>query len=143
MSDKFKISVQMADEKLKFLGKAGNHPDIVIDFAPPLGEGKGYNSMELLLVSLASCSGATALSILRKMKKTILGFTIQATGTKREKHPSVFEVIHMEFILESPDIQDQELEKVLLSTEQKYCPVWAMLKNSVPIHSKYSIIRKG
>lgn len=32
---------------------------IVFDFAPPLGDGQGCNGLELLLMSLAGCSGTT------------------------------------------------------------------------------------
>ncbi|MFO7636927.1 MAG: OsmC family protein [Clostridia bacterium] len=141
MSSFIEIQLKLTNEKMRFEGKAKDNPAVVLDSQPPFGDGDGYSSMELLLISLASCSSATAVSILRKMKKQVHGFFVLATGEKRMEHPMVFDKISLQFILESDDTSEEELAKVLARTEEKYCPVWAMLKDSVRIVPEHTIRR--
>ncbi|MGE5381497.1 MAG: OsmC family protein [Methylocystaceae bacterium] len=105
-------------------------------------EGQGYTPMELLLTSLASCSGATVVSILQKKHKQIDGFKVTACGTKRPEPPGAFQQINLHFDLQSPDAAAPDLERSIQLAEEKHCPVWAMLKGNVEITTNYSINQK-
>jgi putative redox protein len=118
---------------------AGANPSIVLDYTPPLGDGQGYLSLELLLLSLAVCSSSTIVPILRKMRKTVAGFAVKAKGIRREQHPTAFEKIWLEFDLQSPDADETSLQKAIKLSEDTYCPVWAMLRNNVEIITAYQI----
>ena len=72
-----------------------------IDYTPPLGDNLGYTSLELLLLSLSSCTGSAILVVLRKMKKTIDLFEINSTGYRNEDHPTGFHTIRMQVNLKS------------------------------------------
>ncbi|MFZ5353696.1 MAG: OsmC family protein [Bacillota bacterium] len=133
-------TVNLINDKVKFQGTAKENPSITIDYVPPLGDGEGYTSLELLLLSLASCSGTAVLSILRKMKKNISGFRVKAQGARREEHPTILTNIKLEFSIESNDADEESVQKAIAMSEASYCPVWAMLKNSTEITAEYRII---
>ncbi len=134
------VSVSLTNGKVGFSGTARSNPAITIDFKPPLGDGQGYTPLELLLVSLASSCGTTITAQLRKSKKKIFGFIVNARGMRRAKNPVSFEKIHLSFTLYSQDTGIDELGKAIRLTGESYCPVWAMLKNNVEIITDFRIM---
>jgi len=142
MIDKSKeltASIRLKNEKLHFEGKVDGNIPISIDYTPPLGDNLGYTSLELLLLSLASCVGSAVLTFLRKMQKTITAFEISAAGIRRDEHPTSFKTITLYINLTSPNTNSEDLNKVLKLSEETYCPVWAMLKGNVEIEIVSSI----
>ena len=132
-------SIMLINDKLHFNAIVENNEPISIDYTPPLGDNLGYTSLELLLLSLSSCVGSAVLTFLRKMKKTITGCVVNASGIRRTEHPIGFKKIILTINLKSSDTSIEDLEKVLLLAEDKYCPVWAMLKGNVEIEIKHKI----
>jgi putative redox protein len=127
--------------KYHFEGTAEFDHPVPIDYLPPLGDGLGHKPMELLLMSLASCSGQTTVSLMQKMRQDVRGFEVRAVGRKREneEHPKVFTAIHLEFRVSGPGLDPAVVEKAIKMSEDKYCPVWAMLKGSVAVSSSFVI----
>jgi putative redox protein len=124
-------------DKMILTGKGHTPHTVQIDYLPPLGEDNGFMPTELLLTGLAACSGHTLLTLLRRMGKTISGMEVRAVGQRRDEHPTVFTSIALEFRLRGEDLDAACVERALALSEQKYCPVWAMLKPSVPITARY------
>lgn len=127
-------------DKLHFVARAGAGEPVDIDYAPPLGDGAGYRPTELLLASLASCSGQTVISLLRKMGQEVSSFEVTARGERREEHPTVFTSIDLVFTIGGKNVDQAAVEKAIALSEQKYCPVWAMLRPAVPVRSSYRIV---
>jgi putative redox protein len=141
MSTILETEVTLINNKLKFSAKAQTNPEIILDYIPPLGDGEGYMPLELLLISLAACTASTVALLLRKFQKDVSGLTVSAKGERRETHPTSFETITLDFTLKSKDAQDADMQKVIKMSEDKYCPVWAMLKNNVEIKTQFKIIQ--
>jgi putative redox protein len=143
MSDKSKelnASVVLVNDRLHFKGIVDNHTPISIDYILPLGDNLGYTSLELLLLSLSSCMGTSILTFLRRMKKNIPEFEIQAKGIRKEEHPTGFKTIFVKINLKSPDVTEDDLIKVIKLSEETYCPVWSMIKGNVDVDVTYNII---
>jgi len=136
------VTVHLSNEKVQFVGLSKSNPDhpIPFDYKPPIGDGKGYNGLELLLMSLSGCSATAILFLLRKMGKTISGLTVNAKGVRKEQPPVKFEKIFLEFILNSKDTKDADIRKAIQLAEQSVCPVWQMIKNNVEVAPEYKII---
>jgi putative redox protein len=112
---------------------------IPVDYPPPNGEGRGHKPTDLLLISLASCSGQTTVSLLQKMRQDVRAFSVRAVGRKKEDHPRVFTDIRLEFRVSGPGLDPAVVEKAIRMSEDKYCPVWAMLKGAVSVTSSFVI----
>lgn len=128
-------TVMLKNDKLLFEGMVDDNPPVMIDYIPPLGDGQGYTSLELLLLSFSSCVGSALLTFLRKMKKNIIAFEIRSKGIRREEHPTGFSKIIVEIRLTSPDVSEAEVDKLLKLSEETYCPVWAMIKGNVEVET--------
>jgi putative redox protein len=140
MSAQLEVTVSSTDQKLGYTGRLRSLPPVAMDYVPPHGDGEGYLPLELLLMSLASCSGGTLGLVLRKMGKTVSGISVTAKGTRREKHPTSFRTITLAFNVASSDVLDADIRKALKLAEESLCPVWAMVKGSAEITTEYAIV---
>ena len=143
MADHFEqVAVDLTNDKVQFTGVSPSNPDrpVVFDFRPPLGDGDGYNGLELLLMSFSGCSGTTILYLLRSMGKTVSGVKVNAKGLRREQLPIKFEKIFIEFVVSSKDAKDPDVQKAILLAEQSICPVWQMIKGNVEVVTEYRIV---
>lgn len=132
-------SIKLVNDKLNFIGTVDGNEPVSIDYIAPLGDNLGYTSLELLLLSLTSCIGSAVLTFLRRMNKTITNCEIKAQGLRREEHPTGFKNISVEILLESPDLTNEDMIKVVKLTEDKYCPVYSMIKGNTDIQINYNI----
>ncbi|NWJ50550.1 MAG: OsmC family protein [Bacteroidetes bacterium] len=131
--------IKRVNQNIHFLGTAGSNKPISIDYTPPIGDGLGYTSLELLLLSLSSCVGSSVSLLLKKMNKTITDLNITANGTRRTEHPTGFEKIVLNIAITSNDVDNNAMDRALKLSEESICPVWAHLKNGVEIEINYSI----
>jgi putative redox protein len=138
MATEIKTNVVLL-EKTQLKGKGHTDHEVMIDYIPPLGNDDGFMPTELLLISLAGCSGHTVMFLLQKMGKTLEGLDVQAVGQRREEHPTVFTDIELQYRFKGGQLDAPTVEKAISLSEETYCPVWAMLKNSVSISWTYTI----
>lgn len=140
MMTPLEVTVSSTNQRMGYTGVLRSHPAIPIDYIPPLGDGQGYTPLELLLMSLAACSGGTIGLLIRKMGKTISGIKVNTKGIRREQHPTSFQKIFLEFVVNSGDVKDADIQKAIKLAEESVCPVWAMVKGNAEILTEYKII---
>lgn len=92
---------------------------------------KAQSPTELLLSSLAGCGAVDIVLILKKRKKTITDFIIETTGIRRDETPRRFTDIHCKYIITSPDVEEEELNKVAALSLEKYCSVAASISSNI------------
>lgn len=139
MSTQVSVTVGNLRGKVHLTGRGHTPHEVQIDYIPPFGEDDGFMSLELLLISLASCSGHAVLLLLRKMGKTVDGLVVKAVGNRREEHPTVITDVELDFRLQGDALDAASVEKAIQLAEETYCPVWAMLKGNVAISWKVSV----
>ena len=100
------------------------------------GEEKKHQSpMELLLSALASCASVDAVLMMKKKRREIQEFKVEAEGDRNEGIPAFYKSIHLKFILTSPDATQKEFEKVIKLAVEKYCSVASSLKSEITYSS--------
>jgi putative redox protein len=119
-------------------GRSGRSVDI--DFAAEGEDVDGFVPLELLLVSLAACSGQVVVGLLKRMGQEVKDLLVHARGTKKEIHPTVLTSIELEFEFRGGQIDLPSLEKAISLSEERFCPVWAMLKPVVPIKTTHRMV---
>ncbi len=92
---------------------------------------KHQSPTELLLSSLAGCGAVDIVIMLKKRKKTIISFVIETVGIRRDETPRKFMDIHCRYIVTSPDVELEELEKFAKLSLEKYCSVAATLNSHI------------
>ena len=105
------------------------------------GEETALSPMENVLASLAACSSYDVLIILKKKRQKISNFVVEATAERRkELLPKIFTKIHLKYILKGQKIDPEAVKRAIQLSEEKYCSVGAMLKNTVEITYSYEIV---
>jgi putative redox protein len=141
MNIEMKVRVGDLHGKMQLKGTGHTGHEVQIDYIPPLGEDNGFTPLELLMVSLASCSGHTVQLLLKKMGKTIEQIEVIANGIRRmDEHPTIITNIELQFNLNGEKLDAPSVENAIKMSEKEFSPVWAMLNNNVTITWKYSII---
>jgi len=140
MAKEVKADVVFKDG-MKFDGLSGRAgKSVAIDFAPEGETIDGFSPLELLLTSLAGCSGQVAVGLLKRMGQEVRGLTVHARGVKKEIHPTVLTAIELDFEFRGGTIDGVSVEKALALSEERFCPVWAMVKAAAPIKATYRIL---
>lgn len=109
---------------------SGHH--IMIDNTPPGGDGRGPSPTDLLLASLAGCTAFDVVSILRKARQPLEGFSVRAEGERAEEHPRRFTRITLTYTVDG-GVDETVLNRAIELSEEKYCSVSASLKQPVEI----------
>ena len=140
MAKEVKADVVFKDG-MKFDGLSGRAgKSVAVDFAPEGETIDGFSPLELLLTSLAVCSGQVAVGLLKRMGQEVRGLTVHARGVKKEIHPTVLTSIELDFEFRGGRIDGVSVEKALALSEERFCPVWAMVKAAAPIKATYRIL---
>jgi putative redox protein len=131
-------------EGLKLIGKDNSGHEIVIDTRKELG---GHDSapspMEMLLFSLGSCTLMDVISLIDKMRVDYSDITVKVIGEKRDEHPKIFKRIEIKYFVYGNDPDESKIQKAIDLSSKKYCPIHAMLGNSVPIEGRLEVIKKN
>lgn len=122
------VTRMLGDEVYEGTSESGN--TVRIDMRK-VEERKGQSAPELLLSAVAGCGAVDIVVILKKRKKTITDFVIETTGIRREETPRKFIGIHCKYIITSPDVSEEELDKAAALSLEKYCTVAASLNCTV------------
>jgi putative redox protein len=126
---------------MRFDGKSGRAgKPVAIDFTPEGEVIDGFTPLELLLASLAGCSGQVVIGLLKRMGQEVKSLAVRARGVKRELHPTVLTSVALEFEFRGGKVDGASVENAFALSEDRFCPVWVMLKASVPITAKYQVI---
>lgn len=104
------------------------------------GDNDGFRPMELILVGLAGCTAMDVISILKKKQQQVTQFEVKVHGDRATEHPKVFTEIVVEYIVKGQKIDPAAVQRAVDLSVEKYCPVEAMLKKSVKIESKITIL---
>ncbi len=118
----------LADEVYEAVNAIGNK--VTIDMRKQ-EEKAAMSPTELLLSALAGCGAVDIVIMLKKRKKSILKFVIETDGTRMETPPKYFSKIHCKYIITSPDVTEEELNKTAGLALEKYCSVASSLKSEI------------
>ena len=129
-------------DNVMFVAKSGSGHSIVLDGAP---EGGGRNSgmrpMELMALSVASCSSYDVVTILKKARQEISSCEADVEAVRVDSVPSVFESIHLHFRVSGTNLNAKQVQRAVELSADKYCSASIMLKNSgVKITHDFEII---
>ena len=102
--------------------------------------GENIRPMEMILASLAGCTGVDIVNILKKKRVKFSDLQIKVSGMRTNTHPKVYTDIHVTYLIWGEGIKEKDVEKAIHLSEDKYCSVSAMLKSTAKIHSDYQIL---
>ena len=105
--------------------------DIIIDADEKVGgRDLGPRPKPLSLASLGGCTGMDVISILGKMRVKPDFFDIEVSAEMSDEHPKYYKAIHVKYIFKGDDLPMDKLEKAVNLSQDRYCGVSYMLKQS-------------
>lgn len=135
-----KINLERVNNAVHLHGSNQDGLTVSMDGSDAIGgENLGVRPMELLLMSLGSCSSMDVLSILAKMKQEVDSYRVEVDGTRQEGEvPAVFTKIHVQYFL-SGKLEKEKVARAIQLSMEKYCSVTKMLEASVEITHGFDI----
>jgi putative redox protein len=104
------------------------------------GDGSGARPLELLLYSLAGCTGIDIVSILEKQRQDVTDFELVVSAEQREERPRRYERVHIEYVVTGRELKSSAVERAISLSEEKYCSVSAMFDPAIEVTSAYRIV---
>ena len=123
-----------------FIGATSAGHKIVID-GPPEGGGRdlGPRPMEVILLGMGACTSYDVVSILKKSRQNVQDCLIELHADRADKIPSVFTSIHVHFRLIGRDLSENQVQRAIKLSAEKYCSASIMLGKSVEITHSFEI----
>ena len=130
-----RVSLRLSELEHTYVGKTSYGELLVGEY--------GYKPMELLLLALAGCSGVDGSHILKKKRQEVKDIQIEVVGIRREEHPRIYERIQVKYKVYGKDIKEKAVEEAIRLSVEKYCSVYAMLKESANIEVSFEVFNEA
>jgi putative redox protein len=115
-------------EGVTMLGEAGSGHAVVMDGPPDFGgRNLGVRPMEMLLLGMGGCTQFDVLLILRKARQQVTDCVVELSAERAESDPKVFTRIHAHFIVTGHDLSEQQVQRAIRLSAEKYCSASIML----------------
>ena len=103
-------------------------------------EWRGVKPSDLLLLSLASCSGHDVVMILERQRQELSGLCVRVSGHNAPEPPYQFTEIHQHFILEGSNLDPRKCERAIELSVEKYCSVAATIRGVATLTYSLEIV---
>ena len=132
-------------EGMTFLGVANSGHEIRIDGRKEYGgDDSAVHPMELMALSLGSCTGMDVVSILRKKQQDVAGFEVRLHIDRAADHPRIFTRAIITYEVRGEHVEEVAVRRAISLSVGKYCPAHAMLSKVFPMEYRYIILdRQG
>ena len=119
---------------MQFVGKTASGHAILMDTLSKFGgENTALAPMELLLVSLAGCTGMDVVSILRKMNVKFDSLEIKVGGERVCEHPKVYKKIDLIYEIKGRNLPEDKIKHAVELSQERYCSISEMLRKTAEI----------
>jgi len=118
---------------------SGHH--VKMDALPVVGgEDSGPRPKELMLASLAGCTGMDVISILKKMRVDVESFDISIDADITEEHPKHYTKMHLVYQFKGKELDIEKLKKAVDLSQERYCGVSAAYRKAMELTYEIKIL---
>lgn len=123
-----KVEVKWIDG-MRFVAIPESGHAVIMDSSEDKGGlDSGPRPMELLLISLAGCTGMDVIYILKKMRVQVQGFELKIDAERRREHPRYYSKVHVKYVFYGKDIPEDKVKQAIELSQHKYCSVSATMR---------------
>jgi putative redox protein len=124
----------------QFVATSGSSHHMLLDDA--IGA-TGPKPIELIAIGLAGCTAFDVITVLRqKYLQMVTGYEVRVEADQAERPPQVFTQVRIHHVITGYDIDPTAIEAAIRLSEDKYCSVGAMVKQSATLHTTYEIVKE-
>jgi putative redox protein len=108
-----------------------------VDEAPVFGDDAAMRPTEMLLGTLAACTGINVVLLLKKYKQPLRSLEVEVDGDREEEWPKAFTKIRITFHTAWDGKIDRDMvDKAIDLACNRYCPIHATLSRGVLIEHR-------
>ena len=100
---------------------------------------QGVKPSDLLSMALIGCSSHDVVEILKKQRQDLQHLHVSAESEQDADPPWRFRRIHIHYKAVGKSIDPEKLRKAVEISEEKYCSVYATLKDAVEITHDFEV----
>ena len=124
----------------QFVATTGSEHHMLLDDA---AGGTGPKPIELVAVGLAGCTALDVITVLRqKYHQKVTGYEVRVEADQAERPPQVFTTVRSHHVITGYEIASAAIEEAIRLSEEKYCSVGAMVKQTASLQSTYEIVEE-
>lgn len=128
-------------ENAVFIAESGSGHALVVDGPAEIGgRNLGPRPMELMLMSVGSCSAVDIVQILKKARQPVSGCEVKVDGERADSDPKVFTKIHLHFIVSGEGLSENHVKRAVQLSAEKYCSASIMLGKAAEITHSHEIV---
>ena len=137
MDPKIKMSY-VDDEKYNVEKRTGN--TVTIDMYESEKK-ENLSPVELLLGAVTSCAAVEIVSMIKKRRRDFKNIKAESSGTRAETAPRYFKSINIKYYIYSSDLKQDEAERFISLSIDKYCSVGSTIRKDTIIKHSFEILR--
>jgi len=124
----------------QFVASTGTEHHLLLDDA---AGGTGPKPIELVAIGLAGCTAFDVITVLRqKYHQKVTGYEVSVEADQAERPPQVFTAVRIHHVVAGFDIDPAAIEEAIRLSEEKYCSVGAMVKQTATFKTTYEIVEE-
>jgi putative redox protein len=124
----------------QFVATTGTGHHILLD---DTAGATGAKPIELMGVALAGCTAFDVVTILRqKYHEKVTGYEVRVEADQAQWPPQVFTAVRIHHVVTGIGIDPRTLEEAIRLSEEKYCSVGVMIKQTAGCQTTYEIIEE-
>ena len=134
-----KARIQLA-EGMTLVAESGSGHAVVVDAAPDVGgRNLGARPMELVLMGTGACTAIDVVLILRKARQPITDCVVELEAERAAEDPKVFTKIHLHYVITGKGLAQQQVERAIKLSKEKYCSATIMLAKTAEVTFDYEV----
>jgi putative redox protein len=101
---------------------------------------QGVKPSDLMAMALIGCSSYDVVEILQKQRQDLQQLKVTAESTQDSAAPWRFRRIHIHYQAIGKGLDLEKLGKAIQISEEKYCSVYATLKDAIEITHDFEVV---
>ena len=96
-----------------------------------------------MAVAFAGCTAFDVITVLRqKHHQKVTGYEVRVEAEQAERPPQVFTAVRIHHVVKGYDVDAKAIEQAIRLSEEKYCSVGAMVKQTARVQTSYEIVEE-
>src|SRR5215475_9752166 len=131
---------QALRQQRQFVARTGSGHNLILD---DTAGGTGAKPIEMVAVGLAGCTAFDVITVLRqKFHQKLTGYEVRVEADQAERPPQVFTAVRIHHVVTGFEIDPAAIEEAIRLSEEKYCSVGAMVKQTATLKTTYEIVEE-
>jgi putative redox protein len=131
---------QPLTQQRQFVAETGSGHHMLLD---DTAGATGPKPIELVSAGLAGCTAFDVVTILRqKYHQKITAYEVRVESEQAERPPQIFTEVRIHHVLTGFAIDPAAVEAAIRLSEEKYCSVGAMVKQTATFKTTYEIVEE-